>query len=238
MQQGFKTKQSRDYYKIAHGNICKNVPEGTEGASRVEVKNKTTGEVKIYHEISHTSVAATLENVTFKDDKFGKIWCLYLSVNGKQIVVQVNETSRICADFLKKLPNLKQGEQYTFTPYDFVNEKDKRVVGFSIKNLKGEKIPSFYHLHDEKTKATTPVHGFPAFPEDSSAYTSEDWKVFFGYTIMGKFLRPKSLEFVKNNFKSDFITKDVLNIDRDRLVDDGGLGADIPDFDTDEDIPF
>lgn len=230
MQQGFKTKQSRDYYKIAHGNICKNVPEGTEGASRVEVKNKTTGEVKVYHEISHTSVCAILENVTFKDDKFGKIWCLYLSVNGKQIVVQINETSRICADFLKKLPNLKQGEQYTFTPYDFENDKGNRVVGFSIKNLKGEKIPSFYHSYDEKTKTTTPMYGFPAFPEDTTRFTSEDWKMFFGYTIMAKFLRPKSLEFVSKNFKNDFVSKPP--------VDDVDHDSTLPDFDESEDVPF
>ena len=132
-----------------------------------------------------------------QSDQYGNSWIVSINDIGEHFALQLQEQSRICTDFLKKLPNLRCGIEYEFTPYDF--EKDgKRRSGISIKKGQ-EKIGNFYQEFSEidgKMNVKN-LYGFPPF--DCDPKDKDELKIYF--LKVTKFLRNATMQFLKSKFQ-------------------------------------
>lgn len=226
---GLHQTTKTDFYSIIGGNIRKRVDEDTPGAEpRTLEKGDNKG--KVIYELIYSGITGTLKDIYFSEHKdFGRSWVLVLH-DKQDFSIRIAEGSRYGADFLKKLPNLKQGQVYSFTPYDFEGDNGNQITGLSIKDQGGEKIFSYYQEF-EKTATGNKVknlHGYPEPEGDTDKFDADDWKMYFmGVT---KFLRLAAQDYIEKNFSKDFKVE---------IVERPKVSAEEPgNFDEDEDIPF
>ena len=164
------------YFRVAYGAIRRTCQEGEPDA-----ESRTTKDGKVVWEKVWGYLKGTLIGITHDlHDEWGHSWQLHID-DDQVYVLQIQEDSRYGGDLLKKIPNLKIGTEYTFTPYDFTPKgEEKRKVGFSITDEStGEKVQSHYHKFDKangKTKIEY-LNGFPD-PGDTTGWDKDDWKAF------------------------------------------------------------
>lgn len=193
---GLSRKEEQELYlKIAYGKICAKTTKDNPLA--VERKDKD-GQVHYY--LEYDSLTGTLERIRFKDGhEYGKQWAFVVRAGSRLYAVQMREDSRACIDFLKKVPLLKRGETYTFSPYDFTDKKGKRAAGLTIKDAGFNKVPSYYQeyiTHVDGKVSVKNIHGYPEFsgnPKDK-----EDWKIYYIQVV--KFLRERALSYLATEF--------------------------------------
>ena len=77
---------------------------------------------------------------------------------------------------MEKLPNLDLSKEVTLKPYDFTDDKDKRIQGISITQDE-VKITSAYYDAETKKQA----EGFPEIPKarGGGKVSSAQWKAYF-----------------------------------------------------------
>lgn len=227
---GLHEASNRDYYNMMNGKIKKTVVAGTPKAVERLKKDGTTT-----YELIYNAIDGELENVVFhKHADFGNSWVLHLKDGNNLFAVKISEKSRYAADFLKKLPNLKRGVVYTFTPYYFENTGKQ---GLSIKTANGDKVQSYYSKaevgKDGKTTYTA-LHGFPTsemfakkMDWGTTPFNKDQWKTYFDYVNL-YFLKPLALEFIAKEFSGATKQDEPKSMYSDKEP---------PDFDSDEDVP-
>lgn len=190
---GLHEQSHRTYLNVSLGKLRQACTETTPKAT-----SRVTKEGKTIWELVYTGISGKLSSVIFKDHPdYGRSWTLIIDDMGKEFAVKVPEESRAGIDLLKKLPNLKQGDIYSFTPYDF-EVNGQRKSGLSIKDAFDTKIESYYQKFSEvngKFKVEN-LHDFPTPDGDTNKYTKDDWKIYF--IRVSKFLREKALEYLKS----------------------------------------
>lgn len=174
-----KNESVRQYLTIlTDGKLHKDVPEGTEGEIKREVKDKQTGVVTgIKNELVFDEVSGIITNISFKEGKFGTNIQIEIDKDG---VLSLGTASEYGEDIMKKIPNIDLSKEVKIVPYSFTAE-GKSKKGVTIYQ-DGNKIGSFYF--DPATK--TGINGIPLTEGDTSKFTSDDWKLHF--MLVRKFL--------------------------------------------------
>lgn len=160
------------------------VEEGTEGAVKREYET-SDGNKGVKHELVLKAVSGRVEKVSFAETNFGKL--IQLSVDtGEEgegtLTISTNTSNSFGIDLMKKLPNLDFSKVYRFAPFSFEGDNGKPVRGISI--TEGEeytkdekkKVKNFFFDEDKKKE----LHDFPTPSGDTSKYTKNKWKAYFG----------------------------------------------------------
>jgi len=194
-----REKQSnRIYMNIAFGRVREKCSKDHAEA----VERTTKGGDKTYA-IEYKNTGGVLDEVVFRDDeKYGKQWILHLNDVGEWYALQLKEDSRFGVEFLKKLPNMRKGEYYVFTPYDFEKGGDRKV-GLKIATRENKRVENYYEkytdLGDGKWKVEQ-LHGYPRYVKADG--TDGDWKdrdeLKIYFMRSGKFLREKAFAFIQS----------------------------------------
>lgn len=185
---------------------------------------RTLEDGTIIHEILYTAITGILDGIAMREHpEYGKSWTIFLTCDKDEYGVQVSENSRYGMDLLRKIPNLKKGTVYTFTPYDFEADGDRKS-GLSIKTEAGDKVQSFYQTFtkDGEKNVVTNINGFPDFTGDKK--DKDDWKIYFAQVT--KILRQKATAYLDNEF--------VMNADMQPTPNDQRPIPDKPE----DDLPF
>src|ERR1051325_9581293 len=198
---GLGERIPRIYLSVSYGAIRRKTTADDPKAVERELKDKS-----IIHERVYQFVQGNLENIRFWDDRdYGKSWTLDVRDGSELFAVKVMEDSRYGIDLLKKIPNLRKGSAYIFTPYDFEKD-DGRRVGISIKKEgTDEKVPSYYQQFETGTDGKTKVknlYGFPAF--EGEWKDKDDVKIYF--LKLAKFLRERAMTHLTTDFLADDAT--------------------------------
>ena len=145
--------------------------------------------------------------------------------NDDHYAIQISENTRYASDLLKRIPNLRRGEYYKFTPYDF-DKNGKRKQGFSIKTIDDNPVDSFYgkFTQTEDGWRVDLMNGLPAY--DGDPKDRDELKIYF--MRVTKILRDKALAFIGEHFQYEKPTD---------VTQDNGFDEDIP-MPDEGDIPF
>jgi hypothetical protein len=191
---GLNEGSNRIYVNFSYGMVRKKCDPSHPKAVPRELKDRT-----VIHEQVWRSLTGILEDVLFKThDEYGNSWNINLKDDNEEFSAQVQENSRYGADFLRKLPNLRHGQIYTFLPYDF-EHNGKRNVGLSITDQEGNKIPSYYQeFSEDKNVPPKNLHGFPTYDGDWS--DKDETKIYF--TRVTKFLRLEAQKYLEKDFRT------------------------------------
>lgn len=162
---------------LADGKFHQNVDEKTENAVRREYET-SDGKKGVKFELVADAVSGVISNIDIYEGDYGK----QLQVNigeGKELVTMfLSANSAFGEDFMKKLPNIKEGEHLRFAPYSFDDEAGKKRKGLTIYRSPDDKLADFYHKKEgDKVLA---INGYPEIPTEAKDWDSEDWKLFFG----------------------------------------------------------
>lgn len=197
---GLYSSVSRVWLSVSFGRLRQKASKGDPGAISRELQN---GDLS--WAIEHNSLSGILDGVGFKDGEYGKQWTLFISDGDEHFGVNISEGSIFCDDLLKRIPNMRKGERYKITPYDFDDDSGKRKTGLSIKKVDDDdneidKVDSFYEKFkkDPETGKVTVdiVNGMPVY--DGPKGDKEEFKIYL--IKRTKFLRSRALEYVKQNF--------------------------------------
>lgn len=179
-EDGASEAQTKTYIDIKTGRINDSkficgfywkANEGDVGASKVEIVDRDTKEVKktFYAFVKEKLSNVTIENVVFRDIdipekkiKFTSLNITIKSKTGKEVVLSMGASSNFAQDFLKKLPNIDLKGTINLKPYDFDDKETKRrVAGITIEQDE-KKIVSFFDEFDSEGKRTgKALNGFP-----------------------------------------------------------------------------
>jgi len=209
---GLNQSVKRIYLSIGYGKLRIKCEPTTPGAVRRENEKGT------FYAIEYSSIDGILEGISFKEDpEFGNEWRIAVRDGSDNFVIQVKENSQYCRDLLKKLPNLRKGNIYKFTPYDFEDVKaNKRRMGLSIKDDADAKIGSYYQRYSEGKEYPDNINGFPDY---TCKWTDKDEVKIYGLRVTS-FLRKESLaflsgEFIKNAIESQTGARSGLHSEED-----------------------
>lgn len=171
------------FYVLADGKFHQEVPEGTEGAVRREYET-SDGAKGVKYEILVHSIEGTITHLSLFEGDYGKNVMIHFGDEDPKetVTISLNLNSNYGEEFLKRLPNIDLSKEVKLTPYSFENEQGKTVRGINVEQG-GEKIFSYYHDYDKKTKKTTvnKKNGYPELPEQKmlDKWDSDDWKMYF-----------------------------------------------------------
>ncbi len=191
---GLKQRSNGIYLQASYGCLRRKCKKDHPDAVERDYEGKKS------YAIEHISLTGILKKVAVKEDqRFGRSWNVFVEDEGQTYIISLKEKSRFCTDFLKRLPNLNQGDRYAFTPYDF-EKNGKRKVGFSIKEeVSGEPVGSYYQEfagNEESGWEVTNLNGFPNYTG-----TKGDKDEFEAYLIiLRKFLRERAVAFLDEVF--------------------------------------
>ena len=198
---GLKQRSNGIYLQASYGCLRRKCKKDHPDAVERDYEGKKS------YAIEHISLTGILKKVAVKEDqRFGRSWNVFVEDEGQTYIISLKEKSRFCTDFLKRLPNLNQGDRYAFTPYDFEKNGKKRV-GFSIKvEGSGEPIGSYYQNFagsEETGWEITNLNGFPDYTG-----TKGDKDEFEAYLIiLRKFLRERAVAFLGEMFTQQSTSK-------------------------------
>jgi hypothetical protein len=183
----------RTYLNVSLGKLrIKCEATNPKAVERIDSENKTV------HELVYQYAQGILEDIRFKsDDEYGNKWLVYLKDGAENYVLQFSENSRYCGDFLCKLPKLKKGNIYKFTPWE-IQKDNKHRSGVSIKDDTDIKITSYYQKYPDGVEGAKPenINGFPSYQGDWK--DKDETKIYF--LQVTKFLRTKALEYLSSGF--------------------------------------
>lgn len=173
------------------------VPEGTEGAvyreyTLTDKKTKVESTAGKY-ELLYSALSGKITEVTFFEGEYGKSLILTLEDEGEEpIKVALDTNSNFGEDMLKKLMNVDVDQPVRLVPYALTDEKTgKEKRGMTVyqgqdedgKFLKEDenKVQSYFHKWDEKSKTTLPLHGYPKAPvaKKGKEVSKDEWKIWF-----------------------------------------------------------
>lgn len=151
------------------GTFRKQVPEGTEGAKKREIK-KDDGSVIVKWEL-HTNLIenAKILDVFVRDTDYGEQLNIALD---DDIVISTPLSGNYSTSFLKALPYVDFNEEVILRSYSIETDKGKTKKGISLMQ-KGEKLTNFFYDYEEKKN----LHSFP--DPHKEKMTKDDWKVYF-----------------------------------------------------------
>lgn len=170
-----ETKDTKNYVSIlaSDGTFRLSVPEGTSGAVKREWSVDDKSGVK--NEIVFKSLTGMITDVGFVATDFGKLLQITITDEEGDLTISTSASNNFSIDMMKKLPNIDKTKEVKFSPYSFVDDNEKSQKGVSIEQ-DGVKIKSYFY--DVETK--TNLHGFPSPEGDTSKYTKNKWKAYFG----------------------------------------------------------
>jgi len=165
------------------GSLRLVVPEGTPGAVRreYEVKNDEGVETKkVKHELVFNELEGDIENIYFKDGKFGQTLNITIRNGESLYILSINTANNFASDIMKKLPNVNLEVPVMFRPYAFPDEGTKKGrKGVSIQQA-GEKVLSFFWDPEAGEKGAI-CNDFPEVDEDKKPEPgTTKWKKFWG----------------------------------------------------------
>ena len=182
-----KPKEQKNILTVlSDGSIRLPVLEGTEGATKREIKDKQTNEVtQIKHERVFEELSGKITHISFYDGDFGKLIQLTIvdNVEGEdqEYILSVATSSSFGEDIMKKLPAMNLAKEIVLRPYSFLGDNGKSLKGVSI-TQDGVKIEN--HFYDKEKKKA--LNGVPEPEGDIKKFDSDDWKIYF--TKVRKFL--------------------------------------------------
>jgi hypothetical protein len=158
------------YVNIVGGKLSIKAQEGDEGAvSRVN-KNEVTVWEKHYPNLTGTLVSVECKmNEKLKANEY----ILTIDDVGTIYKLSIPCDSNYGDSFAVRLPNLKAGQIYTFTPFDFEDKTKKnnkgepaKIIGISIKQG-DDKIQPYYTKEEPKDR-----------PQGEKGMDADDYKVY------------------------------------------------------------
>lgn len=174
------------------GTLRLTVPEGTEGAKKREYET-SDGKVGSKWELTFKSLAGKITNIQKYEGDYGTNLLVTLSYEGGSDTISFNTATPFGEDFMKKLPNINLDEYVVITPYSFVDENGKTRKGVTV--TQGDvKLTNYFYDAEKKEN----IHGYPNPKGDTTKYTKEKWKLYFGEARI--FL----LEYVEEKFLPAF----------------------------------
>lgn len=176
---------SKEFVSIlsSDGSLRLTVPDGTEGAIKREYKvtdEATKEEVtKTKNEIVFKALSGKVTNVSFADTKFGTLLQVTVTDEEGDLTISTNASNNFGIDFMKKLPAMDFSKDYRIAPFSFEGEKGKTIRGVSIsegleQDKEAPKVTNFFY--DGKKD----INGFPSPKGDTTKYTKNKWKAYFG----------------------------------------------------------
>lgn len=156
------------------------VPEGTEGAEKREYETKD-GTKGTKNEIVFKAISGKVTRVAFAETEFGKLLQLTVTDENGDLTISTNVNSSFAVDIMKKLPNMDFEKEYRFAPFSFTGDNGKNIRGVSIsegveQNKDAPKVENFFY----DKKAEKALHNFPEPKGDTTKFTSNKWKAYFG----------------------------------------------------------
>lgn len=185
MSEEEKRDNTKLYFSIIQGSLKTTVDEKHPEAETRHWEAAGKKGVKIERTVN--ALKGIIVDVSFYDGesdgrKFQNLQItLDPNADGKSPVISTSISSRYAQDILTKLPNIDFEQIVHIRPYAFKpNGEDKTVTGVEIlqKDAQGKftkKIENFFYDR-EKREAK---HGYPQPEGDTSAYTTEDWEIYF-----------------------------------------------------------
>jgi hypothetical protein len=158
------------YVNIVGGKLSIRAQEGDEGAvSRIN-KNEVTVWEKHYPNLTGTLVSVECKmNEKLKANEY----ILTIDDVGTIYKLSIPCDSNYGDSLAVRLPNLKAGQIYTFTPFDFEDKTKKnnkgepaKIIGISIKQGE-DKIQPYYTKEDPKDR-----------PQGEEGMDADDYKVY------------------------------------------------------------
>lgn len=180
-----ETSDQKEFVSIlaSDGSLRLSVPEGTEGAVKREYKvtdEKTKEEVtKTKTELVFKALSGKVTGVSFAETKFGKLLQVTITDEEGDLTISTNSSNNFGIDLMKKLPAMDFDQDYRLAPFSFENDEKKNVRGVSIsegieQDKEAPKVTNFFW--DGKKD----INGFPTAKGDTSKYTKNKWKAYFG----------------------------------------------------------
>jgi len=191
---GLTRRSNRQYFDVSLGAIRRRVSEDTPDA----VKRKKSDDSVVW-ELVFKDMEGILEDILFKTHpEYGNSWVLHIKDGNDEFGLQVHEDSAYGRDLLKKIPNLRQGGVYRFTPYDYERNK-KRKTGIFINTQGDERVDSYYQRFEGSNEDGWTVTNLNGYPEYTGAKNDKD--EFKIYCLQAtKFLRTRAQEHIKTTF--------------------------------------
>lgn len=183
-----EAKASGLWYTLVEGKFRTKVNEDTPNAVR---RDWTTpdGKSGVKYELVYNALFGKIEGIKVVDGDYGKqiVITLEEDEDGQTPVIALSADSKYGVDFMKRLPNAKLDQPIRFIPFDFEDEKGKRLVGLRLehKDDAGKYTVKIQNYFSDGEKA---LHDFPVPPANAKEiWDKKDWKNYFDYTIV-KFL--------------------------------------------------
>lgn len=174
-------KEKTKFLNVMFGKIVESVTKETEGAK--ERVNKVN---QMVYEKHYEFISGKILNIRIEESKdYGDKLMVIMEDMGERYTLQIPVESRYFKSFAMRMPNLKAGQTYCIKPYDFTDNKKKRVTGLNIyegMTDTGVKIESAY------TKENN--NGMPEFPAQGDDSEVKIWSI-----KVTKFLKEVILKF-------------------------------------------
>ena len=191
---GLNKGANRTWLNVGFGKIRQKAKAGDP-----DVVERTLQDGTKSYAIEYQSLDGKLDTIYMKTHhEYGNSWMVIISDGEVSYGLQITENSRYGADLLRRIPNLKKGEIYKFSPYAFIpqGETDEKV-GLSIKTVGDEKVQSYFQTFEQgpdgKIKVTN-INGFPTYAGERN--DKDALKIYFiGVT---KFLRAFAQSYLKS----------------------------------------
>lgn len=174
--------KKRFYINIINGKFAQKVKEGSP-----EAEKRITKENKIVWERYRKSLEGMLGSVWLNEGNYGTELLIKLLPNEEsEIIIQLNYVSREAQKFLMKINNLNIKQKVKLVPYNFTDDKDKKVIGMNIYQ-NDVKIADYYTFENP--------NGYP-FPEKD-----DEGKFVFLEEDDFKILNIQQKKFLKNELE-------------------------------------
>lgn len=238
MEDGLSERESVTYLRASMGKLRKKTTK--EDPKAVEWKDD---DGVSHYDLVYGNLIGALVGVYFKDHpEYGRQWSIKVKAGQQFYSVQMTENSRYGIDFLKKLPNLVQGERYKFTPWEMETDGKKKGGLAIVRVSDEEKIGSFFQTFTDLGNGQwdiTNIRNFPDFTGDRN--DKDDWKSY--YIQVTKFLRNYALKFLQTDWISGAKAVETQKKTDPAVAAEAELPSDEPPMfkhasPGDDDLPF
>lgn len=126
-----ETKQGTTWVSIlADAKFRIQVPEGTEGSEKREIKDKVTGQVtNVKHELAFTTMTGKITNIAFYTGTYGKNIQVDVTDDTGTLTLSVNASGKYGKNLIKKIPNIDMSKEVELSPYNFEDKVEKTKKG-------------------------------------------------------------------------------------------------------------
>lgn len=134
------------YLSVADGNLVRQHKQAT-----AQTTERITKTGKLVFEERFKDLTAKLDNISTRENEYGKQWQLRFQDGGDYYVVSLPYSSRYASSFLKALPNLDLNNEVRFMPWAMKDKNDatKTITGITLYQ-NGEKLAPYYTKEDPK----------------------------------------------------------------------------------------